>query len=376
MPEPMETVVLEKTMIKIGSLLALGFGDAGAEIIGQNMKGNESSALISMVPGRRVEAIFAFCSIRNFSDATEVLQDQVMVFVNHIASVIHSCINEFYGSPNMNTGDAFLVVWRLSGHTPKNQQKLADMALVSLTKIIANISTSPLLAQYKNHPQLAKRCANYRVRMGFGLHSGWAIEGVVGSEFKIDASYLSPNVNIAGKLELLTQEYGCSILMSHAMHVLMSREVAQECRLIDCVKVAGSKLAFKLHTIDLDDAALERPRSRNCPLVSAPPDHSHSMQRRKNELWTDGYQIHWLFERDADIRTMRRRYKDEFFCRFSMAYLNYEAGEWLVAKNTLNLTRFMSQKEDGPSAALLRFMRPYQWQAPEGWPGYRTFKEC
>ena len=33
--------------------------------------------------------------------------------------------------------------------------------------------------------------------MHFGLHLGWAIEGAIGSKFKIDASYLSPNVNIA-----------------------------------------------------------------------------------------------------------------------------------------------------------------------------------
>ena len=36
--EPMETVMLEKTIIKLGGLLALGFGEAGAEVIGQNMK--------------------------------------------------------------------------------------------------------------------------------------------------------------------------------------------------------------------------------------------------------------------------------------------------------------------------------------------------
>ena len=35
---------------------------------------------------------------------------------------------------------------------------------------------------------------NYRVRMGFGIHAGWAIEGAIGSEYKIDASYISPHV--------------------------------------------------------------------------------------------------------------------------------------------------------------------------------------
>ena len=38
-----------------------------------------------MIPGHKVVAIFGFCSIRNFTDTTEVLQEQVMEFVNEIA---------------------------------------------------------------------------------------------------------------------------------------------------------------------------------------------------------------------------------------------------------------------------------------------------
>ena len=41
--------------------------------------------------------------------------------------------------------------------------------------------------------------------MGFGLHQGWAIEGAIGSKFKVDASYLSPNVNMASRLEAATK---------------------------------------------------------------------------------------------------------------------------------------------------------------------------
>ncbi len=32
-----ETTILEKTIVKIGALLAVGFGEAGSEIIAQNM---------------------------------------------------------------------------------------------------------------------------------------------------------------------------------------------------------------------------------------------------------------------------------------------------------------------------------------------------
>ncbi len=50
--------------------------------------------------------------------------------------------------------------------------------------------------------------------MGFGLHVGWAIEGAIGSEYKIDASYLSPNVNMASRLEAATKQFGVNFLIS------------------------------------------------------------------------------------------------------------------------------------------------------------------
>ena len=34
----METSILEKMIIKVGALLAIGFGEAGSEIIAENMK--------------------------------------------------------------------------------------------------------------------------------------------------------------------------------------------------------------------------------------------------------------------------------------------------------------------------------------------------
>ena len=67
---------------------------------------------------------------------------------------------------------------------------------------------------------------NYKVKMGFGLHLGWGIEGAIGmiyinihtgSEFKIDASYLSPNVNMASRLEAATKQYGVPLLISSAL---------------------------------------------------------------------------------------------------------------------------------------------------------------
>lgn len=83
--------------------------------------------------------------------------------------------------------------------------QLADMAVLSFIKIIAQIKKSRKLLKYRENKELNERIPNYTVKMGFGLHVGWAIEGAIGSMYKIDASYLSPNVNMASRLEAATK---------------------------------------------------------------------------------------------------------------------------------------------------------------------------
>ena len=69
--------------------------------------------------------------------------------------------------------------------------------------------------------------------MGFGLHLGWSIEGALGSAFKIDASYLSPNVNFASKLEEKTKDYGVQFILSEEIFEHMSESAKRNCRPID-----------------------------------------------------------------------------------------------------------------------------------------------
>ena len=63
---------------------------------------------------------------------------------------------------------------------------------------------------------------DFKVRMGFGLQVGWAIEGAIGSHFKVDASYLSPNVNMAARLEAATKLFNTDILISGNLRDILS----------------------------------------------------------------------------------------------------------------------------------------------------------
>ena len=70
-----------------------------------------------MIPGRRVEAVYSFCDIRNFTDCTECLQEKVIrycawhlgihsvllkvfLYVNSVASIAHYVAKENRGAPN------------------------------------------------------------------------------------------------------------------------------------------------------------------------------------------------------------------------------------------------------------------------------------
>jgi len=55
-----------------------------------------------------------------------------------------------------------------------------------------------------------------------------------------------------------------------------------------------------------------------------------------------------------------------------MGYHNYIAGEWMVASKLFTETRNMLGEEDGPSMALLNYMKESNFTVPPGWQGYRA----
>lgn len=377
--ETLETKILENAIIKLGKLLALGFGEAGSEIIAKNMH-DDSATVDAMIPGSKVEAVFGFCDIRNFTDTTEVLQDQVMVFVNQVAEIVHKIVDNWHGAANRNIGDAFLIVWRMrDGFTPEMRTKMGDMSVISFVQVVAAINKSAILRIYCENPALLARLPNYRVRMGFGLHYGWAIEGAIGSEFKIDASYLSPHVNMASRLEAATKQYQVFILMSESLSELCSPQMARFLRTIDRVTLKGGmSTPIRLQTVDLHAECLETEFTYRRTDLN---QFELRMQREKakEEKMQESFKVHSLFEKDPDLKSMRKPFPPRFFQLFKKGYLNYEAGEWDVARSVFETTRDFLRTTDGPSRALLDFMAQYDYDSSrvtnKGWPNYRELTE-
>jgi class 3 adenylate cyclase len=330
-----------------------------------------------MIEGERVEAIIGLARIQDFSTATEVLKAKVMTFVNQIAEIVHGVVSEYYGAANKNNGDMFLLVWRISDQVDHMVTRMADMASIAFAKILGALHRSPILAVYRGHPALQQRLGgNCRVCLSFGLHAGWAIEGAVGSEFKIDASYLSPNVSIAHQVEQATSHYNVPILVTEQVLKLCCAEIAEKYRKIDQVVVRGSSEPRCLYCLDLDymcltvdDDMSHRPHVWNSRWRFKARQFLEAEKSRKldHEVKTVT-----MFDQCKDISCMRRRYSIEFVQLFNMGFENYKEGEWQVAGRLLSDTRWMLRLEDGPSAALLKYMEGYRFQAPSTWKGYTT----
>ena len=293
----METSFLMSTILRIGSLMKVGFGSAGVEIIRKNLEkkqGGNVNLLTSQ--GTTVSCIFLFCDIRQFTDATECLQEEVFVFTNRIAAVVHSFCHSYGGSANKNIGDAFLCSWLLddpstavasSNNRPSKDGLFANnnqadkvryinsssyfnslpdslrffflfpnyfsfiyhlsvfllQCLLCVVKVLMALHHDDYYVETMNEAprerllaKLSKRSGPI-VQMGFGLHAGKAVQGAIGSERKIDATYVSEAVGMAEFLESSTKKYGVNMLISDVFHRLLHSSNRYRCRIVDQIVI-------------------------------------------------------------------------------------------------------------------------------------------
>lgn len=222
---------------------------------------------------------------------------------------------------------------------------------------------------------MLERIPNYKVNMGFGLHVGWGIEGAIGSPYKIDASYLSPNVNISARLEAATRQYGVSILISGELQEILNESFKDITRLIDIVTVKGSAIPMKFYTVNLKLDAVEEERA---PFEGMTPSQKKSMRREaksnlhtqiNNEIITTDD----LLREDGDIDKMMKEHKSnnpEFKREYHAAFTKYISGNWGEAILIFRKCRDLNP-EDGPVRTLIHYIESHNCKAPDTWGGFR-----
>lgn len=158
---------------------------------------------------------------------------------------------------------------------------MADQALLAFCKTLVElIRHEEFICNFSvaATARLFKRFPGYHVRIGSGLHVGWAIEGAIGSNRKIDASYLSPHVNFTEFLESSTKAYGVPLLMSENFYELLSPAAKRYCRQVDRLSRSAAEKPIGLYTYDSDlNVEFANPQRARPKVVVAPPGGTRSM---------------------------------------------------------------------------------------------------
>lgn len=335
------------------------------------------------VPGKRVYALFGFVAINGFDKTLHALDRDVMILINDVAKVVHDEVYRWAlgdsGQCNRNLGAAFLMVFRIGDFNEiHNKKKLAqdvvfnshgrssnrkstnalrkrktsrgknkrsshrnidmgadgtlqlaslpgiqsftDRALLGMLKSYAGIHRDKNLLNWKKDWRLGAGVGAFSVSVIYGMDAGWAVEGAVGSEYKIDATYLSPHVNMASRMMSATKQYGVTILLSQAVEELLSKPARARLRHLDTVFVKGSSVAQRIFTFDA------RHEGVDFFLFERSPEKAD----RDAELYNDK-----IWETDQDLRSMRQHVKDEFMERFREGVEQYLDGKWKLAIENL-----------------------------------------
>lgn len=160
--------------------------------------------------------------------------------------------------------------------------------------------------------------------MGYGLHLGWGIEGAIGSSHKVDASYLSPHVNMSARLEAASKQFNVQLLLSDAFVTnIYSSQLKADCRPLDVVTVKGSLQPLTLYTYQ-------------------PDEYPSGMSVAARSQFT----TNWL-----------------------NAFDSYVKGDWNATRTAITLC-LVDNPKDGPCQTMLRTIK--EENAPADWKGYRA----
>ena len=100
-----------------------------------------------MLPGRKIKGIFGFVLIKNFTECTDCLREEILVFVNRVAGYVHFSAADFNGAANKNLGPVFVLVWKIDG-SKMSEGELADGALKSMVRCCCEVKACPDLQKF------------------------------------------------------------------------------------------------------------------------------------------------------------------------------------------------------------------------------------
>jgi hypothetical protein len=87
------------------------------------------------------------------------------------------------------------------------------------------------------------------IQVGIGIHTGELMLGILGFEARMDGTVISDTVNLASRVESLSQRYGAPLIITNHTHAALEAPRAFNVRFIDRVRVKGKSDHVTLYEV-------------------------------------------------------------------------------------------------------------------------------
>ena len=160
------------------------------------MKGNQK------LGGELVPVTVLFSDIRSFTSISETMEPRALLdFLNEYFTGMVESVMHHHGVVDKFIGDAIMAVFGAPVPDPQDPLRAVQAAL----EMRARLKKINVAFKERGLPEL---------RTGIGLHSGQVVAGNMGHAERMEYTVIGDTVNLASRLESMTKELKCDVIMS------------------------------------------------------------------------------------------------------------------------------------------------------------------
>lgn len=190
----------------------------------------------ALMVGERKEVTILFSDIRGYTTLTENLgAAEVVSLLNQYFGTMVEAVFNHEGTLDKFIGDALMAVF--GAPLPLNENH-------AWKAVQAALEMRCRLEEFNQRRIIQKQPI---IHIGIGISSGEVVSGNIGSHKRMDYTVIGDGVNLSSRLEAVTKEYGCDIVLSEFTYQLCSERIWV--RQLDKIRVKGKHQAVNIYEL-------------------------------------------------------------------------------------------------------------------------------
>ncbi|MEH2052088.1 GAF domain-containing protein [Nostoc sp.] len=190
----------------------------------------------ALMVGERKEVTILFSDIRGYTTLTENLgAAEVVLLLNQYFETMVEAVFNHEGTLDKFIGDALMAVFGAPLPLTENHAWRAVQSALDMRQRLEEFNQRRII---QSQPQ---------IHIGIGISSGDVVSGNIGSRKRMDYTVIGDGVNLSSRLEAVTKDYGCDIILSEFTYQLCSDRIWV--RQLDKIRVKGKHQAVNIYEL-------------------------------------------------------------------------------------------------------------------------------